>query len=497
MKKLLLMPLVLVMCWVVLKAQPKALGQPLPYIRPTDFSEDLALYKNYIEAKHKKSNDNGWLVFSERNNNSVYDKPNGKVIREIEIDRFFYVTQEKEDYIKIAQADGVEKSLELSNFKKEIGWIKKENMLLWTSSLINSEIKTPKKVILINKEIHANLGASQNEESKIQVYDSPSSSKKLSSIPAFSVCYVLKKDVSNHRLLLSYSRNISTLNIKKMIGWIDEDRCLTWDNGLAIEANDNEAAIKERMDSVSKKFKVFNSENYALQNNELGVIFRQDPISDEINEVSKSNIGRYNGNVFRVPLLGITIQNNLKTGVFIPTILDRYQEKGEVKIYSNGFIPLQYPYTKHRLVQFVILMNETDLLEYKRILNNNLQSSLSYQDKRKALFFTYQSLIFYYAGEGKFKDKKIGHWTYKDILKMILGDFENIILNDNQLDFLLDDLLDDKKISNERIDTLLLKLKEVDKNIENISNSKTSLEFSFKNPSGEISYWIKIEDIIF
>ena len=56
----------------------KALGKPIAFERPFDYSADKVKAKEQITTgTRNKSKKEAWLVISDRENNEVYDKPNG------------------------------------------------------------------------------------------------------------------------------------------------------------------------------------------------------------------------------------------------------------------------------------------------------------------------------------------------------------------------------------------------------------------------------------
>ncbi|MEA3445146.1 MAG: type VI secretion system protein TssR [Bacteroidota bacterium] len=216
----------------------KAIGKPKMFDHPTEQEYNLSFFDKASEW---------WRVFSDRESNPVYDKPNGNVIQYLSFMQNFVVAEYKKGWLHLAKVE----SSQWPYFDKsaqDIGWVKADNMLLWDKSLekdLTSQIA--RKAMIVVSE--ANIEAGSNNQKNI-FYNDPLLKTKGHSKPAiFEIFYVFKIDPLNQSVLLGNGTRLSGESgaIRKTVpGWLPFSKVSFWDHRQCLEPNPATAAINER-----------------------------------------------------------------------------------------------------------------------------------------------------------------------------------------------------------------------------------------------------------
>lgn len=297
----------------ILLGQKKVLGKPLHFDLPIDFydgdnsKENLTKFWN---SRQRKSQEEPWMVISDRNNNKVYKKASlgSSVVETINFRDYFYVVEDKDDWVKIVEAS-VDK-LEIVNLKRKMGWIPKANLLLWNSGLVGKTNQIHKKVLLLNKAEDIKNILSMEDKSIVNIYSDPTNGDKLPDKRIFDFYFVMKKDFNTGRYLLAGDALISAYNVQdKIIGWVDARRCALWNTRICLEPNFEESAFNERK-SNPDKFKVRAFEEFLAAKEfaegsgaKNDVFWEDDPIQVTGQNLSSANPHRFNGAVIRFPMI--------------------------------------------------------------------------------------------------------------------------------------------------------------------------------------------------
>ena len=306
--------LVLVGCiagWIgPLAAQKKVLGRPVRYEAPVDFFYDANLYESFLRNDTKlKSKEDAWLAICDRDDNPVYELPdeNSPVLERLKFRESFYVLDEKEDWIQLAdaQVDGVR----IVQLNRVLGWVPKKLMLLWNTSLVHQQNKIHKKALLLNRADDIAGVLKLQDKTMVQIFKGPQTETQEEKRKIFEFYFIMKKE--SGRYLLSEESVISPFSLDKIIGWVNERRCSNWDTRICLEPNFEEPAFTERKNKEQLQLRAFKSEASAKQYAEEitgddDVFWKDDPVTLNQDKMSSLNPRRFNGYVMRFPMLGVS-----------------------------------------------------------------------------------------------------------------------------------------------------------------------------------------------
>ena len=287
-------------------SQRNVLGAPASFKKPGDYFENYENYLRYINDRTSpKLRDKGWFVFSDRDNNPIYDKPNGKQSGQIQFRDHFYVVDEKGAWIKLIDATVDE--LSIVDKKKNVGWIKKEHMLLWPRGIVDLRTRINKKVLLLNKaeEVERIL---EGDKDLVEVFSSPDARTRLQDNKIFEYFFVLKKE--SGRILVAAEAELGRFNKDKIIGWIDSRDCTIWDSRVCLEPNYFSAGFQERKQNDAYRLKGFKSlqgaQDYnAGKGNHSEVFWDSDPVKVKASLMAGANPNRYLGSIVRFPMIAL------------------------------------------------------------------------------------------------------------------------------------------------------------------------------------------------
>jgi hypothetical protein len=310
-----------------LLAQKRVLGQPEAFALPVDYADDPARYRFFLEqGDGTKSKEVPWLVFSDRENNPVYDRPDGTIVKEIGFKEHFFVVSERGDWIEIAKSK-VNNGLKIvKGTLIPYGWVPKDKMLLWNSGLISERTGIHKKAVLLNRAEESKRVMSRSDVNLIKIFTNPSGQQEIDQRKILTYFFIYKKDLNSNRFLIGTDANLSTYNIdEQLIGWVDPRDCDIWDTRICLEPNFSIEGYNERKNNANLRIKGFSS----LESAEAGaqgnfkredVFWKYDPvIITEEKSLAPSNRRRFNGQVVRFPLA------------------DRFQKNG-TDFYRSGVI---------------------------------------------------------------------------------------------------------------------------------------------------------------
>lgn len=287
------------------------------------------IYNNEIDLSDLKSTNNSycWVVYSDRNENSLYYKIDGRQ----KSDKLSYMERlsVKEVrgnwllvYSEIFTKDGYEQR------DLERGWIKAENLILsQEAALLNDKSSTKKAMILVSVSNldPSNISSSKNELESKKFYDRPSTSlsNKIGSAKKFKIYYILKES-QNMVLLCKSDRLVGSNKVLagRVSGWIPKINITNWDHKVCLEPSYGDRAVKDYGD---KEIPIFtDDENYI-----------KDFISNGDYTTSKSHIikkitieiARQDPGIMRMPILETdNDQPNIKK---VASIASMYNKSGK------------------------------------------------------------------------------------------------------------------------------------------------------------------------
>ncbi len=302
----------IVICFFVLlpmgHSQKKVKGKPISFDRPLDYFNNPEDYRAYILNTSPKSKDNAWLVFSDRNDNPVYNKPGGSVVKKINFRDFFFVVDERDEWIKIATARVNGLKIQKKS-KQDFGWIRKDRMLLWNSSVSGKVTKIHKKVLLLNRADQIDKILLKPEKELIKIYSNPEKTQEETTRRIFEYFFLLKEE--NNMLLISEDANVDAYSPEKIIGWVSIRDCDIWDTRICLEPNFYPGAVRERSNDKKLIIRAYDNlinaqKSVSGSSKESGVFWRNDPVNLSKDEKASSNPNRFLGSVIRFPMVSIS-----------------------------------------------------------------------------------------------------------------------------------------------------------------------------------------------
>lgn len=304
-------PLLILFCAITfngLYAQKKVLGLPDLFNQPVDYL-DLGKQKRFVESERPKSTETPWMVISDREDNPVYDAPNGNAIHSIGFRQSFYVVEEKGAWVKLIEGrvDGLK--VVSTN---PVGWVEKKNLLCWTKGLSSLKSLISKKVLLLNKageiELLMKDRLAGKDKNIVDVFSGPNTVSTQEALKIFDPYFVLKRDLEHNKLLISRDAIISEFNMESIIGWVDGRKCVDWNNRVCLEPNFEEAAFQERAaDTARFALRAFtdlaSAEDFAKGNGKpRNVYWSDEPVKVDPNLLVDR---RLPGSVLRMPMIDL------------------------------------------------------------------------------------------------------------------------------------------------------------------------------------------------
>ncbi len=326
MKKILL---ILTLIWIYgsISAQNSSMqliGKPSNFNQPLDysFSGTPAQVYNYVYSTDlKPDKQTPWLVINDRAGNIAYKTASVASGAKSTLDflESYYVVDYKEEWLHIIRIDGktpISLSIPASASVMDMGWVKRENMLIWREGLVNKESGISLKCLLLNKAEDIKRITSLANKEIVRIYDSPTGLTTVGDRKIYEIFYILKKE--NSRVLIAKDYIVGQNPKSLILGWVDDNRLSRWNTRIAIEPNNTEAAFNERLANPKNRFIFFGQvpdvNNYIKTGTMNNVLFDEDPVKIDPERLAKSNRRRYKGGVLRYPILD-NYQNYFGTGV--------------------------------------------------------------------------------------------------------------------------------------------------------------------------------------
>lgn len=226
-----------------------------------------------------------WIVISDRANNTVFmDKGEEKSPKEIKFMEPLLVVQEKssKNLIKVAEfnPDALMKKLP-SRSVKTYGWIPKDQLLLWTSSLKRSDNGFSVKAVLSpNHSDVLKNGSKYLKNDSVLIFSSPDLTKPINKkLPVGQLVYIYKQSEANKRFLIGKSPSLKVDSISKDIyGWVSSNMIANWGDRTALK--------------VASDFNYTGENNLAItkQSPDGSVSDTKFEISDAVNRTSVENL---------------------------------------------------------------------------------------------------------------------------------------------------------------------------------------------------------------
>jgi len=303
-----------------LHAQKKCLYKPdrFNFVRESDLEGDFITKKADVLSKSP------WYAFIDRAGLSSFDKPESRSrgkVEELTFKEAYLVVEEDKsgEWVRLVSG-AIAKDNKFENGganNKEIGWVKKENLLLWDGPLRDDRSRFPLMAFTV-VTIEGLKNISDGKES-VNYYNKPKGGSTVMKFPLHEFQYILKSE--GGRYLVASSPTIHPSDSKlEIVGWVDQDKFKKWDNRIVLEPNFESASVEERRASESKRLRAFESvakaRKYSIGEDVESVIEGIDVVEASKAELQSTEYDkyRYKGNVMRMPLFDFGSEI-YKTGV--------------------------------------------------------------------------------------------------------------------------------------------------------------------------------------
>ncbi len=221
----------------------RPLGLPMVYENP---KEDV------LDGKYRKEKllpSKRWVVWVDRTGIRTSTGV------ELEFMQKCWVIDQREEEIRVAEYNPEVYNFILDEFTsqpKDLGWVKKKDMLLWSEGLSSNDrgfrikvmtITTPAKLKI---QIDEGMGLFDEGAKKLAFRNDPYAVELNGrDSPLFEIFYVYKKE--NGKYLLAKVPNITSGKAKDYVyGWVDENAVIFWRQRQSLEPNWQPPAISER-----------------------------------------------------------------------------------------------------------------------------------------------------------------------------------------------------------------------------------------------------------
>ncbi|MEO7768003.1 MAG: type VI secretion system protein TssR domain-containing protein, partial [Ferruginibacter sp.] len=212
-----------------------------------------------------------WIVSSDRSDNKAFDTPDSlsASINTVGFMDKFYVTNETNDYLELYKYDenirmeGAGKKNKLNPKKaKRVGWMKKDNLLLWARCLENKITHFSEKAITVYNEKNINKSSSLTKKDNVRIYSTPAlQDENSNTVKMFQFLYVYKRAGASALIGKVYNSNVYRIE-RDVLGWVDEDILQKWVDRVCLEPNwDADAALQRK--SAGIRASLFSEKEYA------------------------------------------------------------------------------------------------------------------------------------------------------------------------------------------------------------------------------------------
>lgn len=411
------------LCILAPAAGQKVQGIPEAYVLPKDYFDNPEfVQKNLYDNSGSQSKSDAWIVFSDRNDNKVYDNrsESSTVLGTVNFRELYYVIDQDRDWIRIAKAVRVNKLKAES--VEPVGWIKKDKLLLWSSGLVGEKTGIHRKAFLLNRA--ENIGKviellQKGKHLEAEFFADPQAQTALENRNIYDHYFIYKKE--NGMVLLAQEASLTPFNFETaLLGWVDEGRIQKWNTRISLAPNFEEEAYNERKGNSWAQFRAFdspqNATKYANEQAKEGVIWDNDPIIFQASQMASSDPRRFPGNTIRFPLFNKSDFGGtpyIRSGVIGGVRVGQNQD-GSLEF--NSSIPEhEYNQIKSKLGElskkaenvniFFVIEGTDETLPYKEAMVTAIESLAENEAVKSSLNVQYGALIYRDVPEG---DRVIG-----------------------------------------------------------------------------------------
>ena len=216
-------------------ALPKKVSAKLPSIfKRTEVLKLSELRKEFCNGSswgQKKTSEEFWVVYSDRDDNTTYKDADGREkYNTLGFGERVVVAQIKGDMALVYGDERLEGFPNVPDYAKNKGWVKLENLLLWTNCPGDSRGVLLKALIAINLNKQE-----QNKSADMYLYTNPeirNNGQKLNMNMSFY--YVMKDSRDGKYALLCKQSSFSGSNL---YGWVSTKSYAAWNQRTCLEPN--------------------------------------------------------------------------------------------------------------------------------------------------------------------------------------------------------------------------------------------------------------------
>jgi hypothetical protein len=189
-----------------------------------------------------------WVVASDRDGNRTYESPGGSLKKMVRFMDRFYVADEQGEYLRLVKLDFNAKDSRnrITKSAEDMGWVRKDRLLLWPSCLIN-DIKLSRKALpVISSQNLYDPKSFLDDENNVRIYEDPEMTKiSRTTIKLFQILFVYK-EVGNAILVGRAARTQSGTMQNDILGWVNKNIVQLWNDRMCLQPNQDPDAVAER-----------------------------------------------------------------------------------------------------------------------------------------------------------------------------------------------------------------------------------------------------------
>lgn len=260
-------------------------------------------FRNGSKWGQKKTIDQFWIAWSDRDNNQAYMEPrtNSQKSKTLSFGERVVIAQINGDMALVYTDPKTESFPNVPDYARSIGWIPMDHLLLWNTCPADSRGVLRKALIAINlNEMR------QNENYQGLVYTSPddvTASEKLKMDMHFY--YIMKETPDGQKALLCLQ---SVFNNNNLYGWVKKNSYTPWNQRTCLEPNWSPAFVEKHKDQ-----KAFIYTNSSMVDGDYATFWTYGkPNSDNV----RSSQYRMNPAQLRFPILSKPEENRVKCTAF-------------------------------------------------------------------------------------------------------------------------------------------------------------------------------------
>ncbi|MDH7464167.1 type VI secretion system protein TssR [Chitinophagaceae bacterium 26-R-25] len=198
-----------------------------------------------------------WVVYSSKNNNPTYKRAGGELqLKKLGLMDACYVIGTEGDFLELVKhkpdliKDPKSRNIDPKSIEY-LGWIHKNNLLLWNTSVKDAGTKFYVKALVAfkNRTVFTQLPNMTSGDS-VWLYSGPSLKDSIGKCAPEDIVYVYKQSLDGREYLIGKAPQFNNDNAKDVvIGWISKDFIKLWGERLYFNQNTGKAFHTATADS--------------------------------------------------------------------------------------------------------------------------------------------------------------------------------------------------------------------------------------------------------